>query len=148
MSMNRVELLGNLGAEVALRFTGGGTAVADLRLATSRSWTDAAGNKQTDTQWHRVVVWGKQAENCQKYLSKGRQILVEGRLQTRKWEDKDGNKRYTTEVVAQRIEFLGGGKKQETTDEVPPPPVDNDEVDSEMADVPVVSSTDHRDIQF
>jgi single-strand DNA-binding protein len=108
--VNKVILIGNLGADPELRYTGSGTAVADLRVATSRRWTDKQGAQQEDTQWHRVVVWGKQGENCKEYLAKGRQVYIEGRLQTRQWEDRDGNKRYTTEVVAQDVRFLGGGR--------------------------------------
>lgn len=107
--VNKVILIGNLGADPELRYTSGGQAVADLRVATSRRYTDRDGGQKEDTQWHRVVVWGKQAEHCKEYLSKGRQIFIEGRLQTRSWEDRDGNKRYTTEVVAQTVQFLGGG---------------------------------------
>lgn len=105
--VNRVILIGNLGADPELR-NAGGTAVADLRLATSRCWTDKGGAAKEETQWHRVVVWGKQAESCAKYLAKGRQVYVEGRLQTREWSDKEGNKRQTTEVVAEQVQFLGG----------------------------------------
>lgn len=105
--VNRVQLIGNLGADPELR-NAGGTAVADLRLATTRKWTDKSGAAKEETQWHRVVVWGRQAESCAKYLSKGRQVYVEGRLQTREWDDKDGKKRWTTEVVANDVQFLGG----------------------------------------
>jgi len=108
--VNKVILIGNLGADPELRYTSGGTPVADLRLATSRKWTDKSGQQQEDTQWHRIVVWGKQGETCKEYLSKGRQVYIEGRLQTRQWEDRDGNKRWTTEVVAENVRFLGGGK--------------------------------------
>lgn len=101
-SLNKVTLIGNLGADPDVRFTGSGQAVANLRLATTEKWKD--GEK---TEWHRVVVFGKQAETCKEYLTKGRQIYVEGRLQTRQWDDKDGNKRYTTETIAQRVLFLG-----------------------------------------
>lgn len=108
-SVNKVILIGNLGADPEVRFTPGGQAVCELRMATNESWTDKNGAKQERTEWHRIVVWGKQAENCGKYLSKGRTAYVEGRLQTRQWDDKDGNKRYTTEIVADRVQFLGGG---------------------------------------
>lgn len=104
--MNKSILIGRLGADPELRYTGAGKPVCSLSVATNRSWRDDAGNKQEDTQWHRIVVWGKQAESCKEYLRKGRQVAVEGRMQTRSWEDKDGNKRYTTEVVANRVEFL------------------------------------------
>ena len=122
--INKVILIGNLGADPELRYTGSGSAVADLRLATSRRWQGKDGTQQEDTQWHRVVVWGKQAEHCKEYLSKGRQVFIEGRLQTRSWEDKSGNKRYTTEVVAQTVQFLGGrggGGGGGGFDEPPPP---------------------------
>jgi single-strand DNA-binding protein len=120
--VNKVILVGNLGADPELRYTSGGQAVTELRLATSRKYTGKDGSTQEDTQWHRVVVWGKQAENCKQYLSKGRQCYVEGRLQTRQWEDRDGNKRYTTEVVAEQVQFLGGGRGGGATfDDAPPP---------------------------
>jgi single-strand DNA-binding protein len=108
-SVNKVILIGNLGADPDVRFTGSGQSVARLRIATSERWTDKSGQKSERTEWHTVIVWGKQAELCKEYLSKGRQIYIEGRLQTREWTDKEGNKRYSTEVVAQRIQFLGAG---------------------------------------
>lgn len=121
--VNKVILIGNLGADPELRYTSGNQAVADLRLATSRKWRNKNNEMQEDTQWHRVVVWGKQAEQCKEYLAKGRQVFIEGRLQTRQWEDRDGNKRYTTEVVAQTVQFLGGraGGGGGGYDEPPPP---------------------------
>jgi single-strand DNA-binding protein len=109
MGVNKVIIIGNLGADPELRYTQGGQAVSNFRVATNEKWTDKEGKPQERTEWHRVVVWGRQAENCEKYLSKGRQVYVEGRLQTREWDDKDGNKRYTTEVVAQTVQFLSGG---------------------------------------
>jgi single-strand DNA-binding protein len=125
--VNKVILIGNLGADPELRYTSGGSAVADLRLATTRKYTTKDGTSQEDTQWHRIVVWGKQAENCKEYLSKGRQVYVEGRLQTRQWEDRDGNKRYTTEVVAVQVQFLGGGRGGGGGGvDGPPPPADGD----------------------
>jgi len=105
--VNKVILLGNLGANPEMRHTQGGTAVANLRLATSERWTDKSGQPQEQTEWHRVVVWGKQAEICGQYLTKGRQIYVEGRIRTRQWQDQQGQKRYTTEIVAQRVQMLG-----------------------------------------
>lgn len=120
-SVNKVILIGNLGADPELRYTSGGQAVADLRVATSRRWQGKDGSQQEDTQWHRVVVWGKTAEQCKEYLSKGRQAYIEGRLQTRAWEDRDGNKRYTTEVVAQQVLFLGGRGGSGASSEPPPP---------------------------
>lgn len=109
MSVNKAIIIGNLGADPEVRFTQSGTAVGNLRIATNERWTDKNGQSQERTEWHRVVVFGKTAENCQKYLSKGRQVYVEGRLQTNEWQDKDGNKRYTTEIVASNITFLSGG---------------------------------------
>jgi len=108
MSVNKVLLIGRLGNNPEIRYTNTGTAVANFNLATSESWNDKTGQKQERTEWHRVVVWGKLAELCEKYLAKGRQCFVEGRLQTRSWDDKDGNKRYTTEIVANIVQFLGG----------------------------------------
>jgi single-strand DNA-binding protein len=108
-SVNKVILVGNLGRDAELRYTPGGAAVATLNLATTEVWNDKSGQKQEKTEWHRIVVWGKQAESLQEYLTKGKQIYVEGRLQTRQWDDKDGNKKYTTEIKADRITLLGGG---------------------------------------
>lgn len=106
-SMNKVILIGNLGADPEKRVTGGGQSVANFNVATTDRWTDKDGQRQERTEWHRIVVWGPQADNCAQYLAKGRQVYVEGSLRTRQWEDRDGNKRYTTEVVAQRVLFLG-----------------------------------------
>jgi len=108
-SVNKVILVGNLGADPELRYTSSGSPVCELRLATNESWTDKQGQKQERTEWHRIIVWGKTGENCSKYLSKGRQVYIEGRLQTRSWDDKDGNKRYTTEIVANDVQFLSSG---------------------------------------
>ena len=108
-SVNKVILVGNLGRDAELRYTPGGAAVATLNLATTEVWNDKGGQRQEKTEWHRIVLWGKQAESLQEYLVKGKQIYVEGRLQTRQWDDKDGNKRYTTEIKADRITLLGGG---------------------------------------
>jgi single-strand DNA-binding protein len=106
--VNKVILIGNLGANPELRYTQGQQAVANLRLATTEKWTDKNGQKQEATEWHRVVVWGKQAEICNQYLTKGRQIFVEGSIRTRQWQDQQGQKRYTTEVVARNVQMLGG----------------------------------------
>jgi single-strand DNA-binding protein len=106
--MNKVILIGNLGANPEMRFTQGGQAVANLRIATTERYTDKNGQKQENTEWHRVVVFGKQAEIVGQYLTKGRQVCIEGRLQTRQWQDQQGQKRYSTEVVAMRVEFIGG----------------------------------------
>jgi single-strand DNA-binding protein len=108
-SVNKVILVGNLGRDAELRYTPGGAAVATLNLATTEVWNDKGGQRQEKTEWHRIVLWGKQAESLQEYLTKGKQIYVEGKLPTRPWDDKDGNKRYTTEIKADRITLLGGG---------------------------------------
>ena len=107
-TVNKVIIVGNLGRDAELRYTPGGAAVSTLSLATTDVWNDKAGQRQEKTEWHRVVLWGKQAETLKDYLLKGRQIYVEGRLQTRQWDDKDGNKRYTTEIRSDRIVLLGG----------------------------------------
>src|SRR5689334_20984252 len=108
-SVNKVILVGNLGRDAELRYTPGGAAVATLNMATTEVWNDKAGQRQEKTEWHRVVLWGKSAESLAEYLTKGKQIYVEGRLQTRQWDDKDGNKRYTTEIRGDRIVLLSGG---------------------------------------
>jgi single-strand DNA-binding protein len=119
MSVNKVILLGRLGQDPEIRYTPTSAAVCNFSIATSESWTDKAGEKKEKTEWHRIVVWGKLAELCNQYLSKGRQVFVEGRLQTRSWDDKDGTKRYTTEIVANTVQFIGGqaqaGKTTTTT---------------------------------
>ncbi len=109
-ALNKVFLLGNLGQDPELRFTSNNTPVATFSIATTESRTDKSGEKQDITEWHRIVVWNKQAENCKKYLAKGRSVFIEGRLQTRSWEDKTGQKRYTTEIIAQTVQFIGGGQ--------------------------------------
>ena len=109
--VNKVILVGNLGKDPEVRYTSGGQAVANLRIATSRSWTDKqSGQKKEETEWHDVEVWGKQAEQCGEYLAKGRQVYVEGRLKTDKWQDKQsGQDRFRVKVVADTVRFLGGG---------------------------------------
>ena len=108
-SVNKVILVGNLGRDAELRYTPGGAAVATLNLATTETWKDKEGQTKEDTQWHRIILWGKTAETLQDYLTKGKQIYVEGKLQTRKWKDKDGNDKYTTEVRGDRVVLLSGG---------------------------------------
>ena len=107
-SVNKVILVGNLGADPELKYTPSNRPVCNLSIATNEVWKDKAGQKQERVEWHRVNVWGDQAEHCSKYLSKGRQVYIEGKLQTRKWQDKEGKDRYSTEVVADRVVFLGG----------------------------------------
>lgn len=118
-SVNKVILIGNLGRDAELRYTPGGQAVATLSLATTEQWNDKAGQKQEKTEWHRINVWGKPAETLAEYLTKGKQIYVEGKLETRQWE-KDGVKRYSTEIRSDRITLLGGGSKGEPRREAEP----------------------------
>lgn len=107
-SVNKVIIIGNLGQDPELRYTPTGTPVCTLNVATTDVRTDN-GNRQEKTEWHRIVVWSKQAENCAKYLSKGRTVFVEGRLQTRSWDDQQsGQKKYSTEIIAQNVQFIGG----------------------------------------
>jgi single-strand DNA-binding protein len=111
-SVNKVIVLGNLGRDPELRYTQSGQAVANFSLATTERFSTKDGDRQERTEWHNIVTWGRTAENCAQYLSKGSSAYIEGRLQTREWEDKEGNKRRTTEVVAQTVQFLntrGGG---------------------------------------
>ena len=108
-SVNKAILVGNLGRDAEIRFTSGGTAVANVSLATTEKFTDREGQKKEDTQWHRIVIWGKTAEALQPYLTKGKQIYVEGRIETREWTDKEGKKAKTTEIRADKIVLLGGG---------------------------------------
>ena len=111
-SLNKVMLIGNLGRNAELRYTSSGTSVTTLNLATTETWKDKDGKKQEQTEWHRIVVWGKTAEALSQYLTKGKQILVEGKLQTRKWDDKEGVTRYTTEIKSDRITLLGGRRDE------------------------------------
>src|SRR5712692_5373684 len=108
-SVNKVILVGNLGRDAELRYTPSGAAVSTINMATTEVWNDKSGQRQEKTEWHRVVLWGKSAETLTEYLVKGKQIYVEGRIQTRQWDDKDGNKRYTTEIRGDRVVLLGGG---------------------------------------
>lgn len=111
--INKVILVGNLGADPEVRYTTNGSAVTSFRIATSEEWRDkASGEKQSRTEWHRIVAFGRLGEICGEYLSKGRQVYVEGRIQTRSWEDKEGVTRYTTEIIAREMQMLGssGGR--------------------------------------
>ena len=118
--VNKVILIGNCGADPELRYTPSGTAVSNFNVATNENWTDKSGERQERTEWHRIVVWGRLAEICNQYLRKGSKVYVEGRLQTRSWEGQDGQKKYTTEVVARDMQILdsrdggdgGGGYQQ------------------------------------
>jgi single-strand DNA-binding protein len=106
--INKVILIGRLGSDPEVRYTPSGVAVANFSIATSEEWKDKdSGERRERTEWHRIVAWRRLGEICGEYLSKGKQIYVEGRLQTRDWEDRDGNKRYTTEIIASDVQFLG-----------------------------------------
>ena len=107
-SVNKVILIGNLGRDPETRYTTGGDAVTNLRIATTETWKDKAGEKQEKTEWHSVVLFGRQAEVAGEYLKKGRSVYIEGRLQTRKYTDKEGVEKYATEVVGDRMQLLGG----------------------------------------
>ena len=107
-SVNKVILVGRLGQDPEVRYTQGGTAVANLRIATDETWKDQSGERQQRTEWHTVVAWRRLAEICGQYLSKGRLVYIEGKLQTRSWQDREGNKRYSTEVQADNMVMLGG----------------------------------------
>lgn len=109
-SFNRVQILGNLGGDPELRYTQSQTPVVTMNVATTDYRKTPEGDRSEQTEWHRIVVWSKMAENCAKFLKKGRTVFVEGRLQTRSWTDKNGEKRYTTEIVAQNVQFIGGGR--------------------------------------
>lgn len=124
MSVNKVILVGNLGKDPEVRYTGSGKTVCKFPIATSEQWTDDGG-KQERTEWHNIVVWGQQGETCGKYLAKGRQVFIEGSIRSHSYDDKDGNKRWATEIVAQRVRFLGG---KPTDDATEPPPADDDDI--------------------
>jgi len=143
--VNKAILIGNLGADPETRYTQGGQPVTNFRIATSEKWTSRDGQAQERTEWHRIVTFGRLAETCRDYLQKGRQVYVEGRIQTRQWDDRDGNKRYTTEIVAQTVRFLGGRGSSEGAgppaasdsgsgyggsgpDDYGPPPIGDDDV--------------------
>jgi single-strand DNA-binding protein len=139
MSLNKVLLIGNLGKDPEVRFTPGGRAGARFPVATSEVWNDQEGQRQERTEWHNVVVWGKQAETCGQYLAKGRQVFLEGSVRSRQYDDKEGNRRYITEVIAQRVQFLGGrggegggggggGGSRGGGDDLPPPGPEDDDV--------------------
>ena len=120
--VNKVILIGNLGKDPEIRYTPSGAAVANFTIATSEEWKDKdSGQKQERTEWHRIVAWRRLGEICGEYLRKGSQVYIEGKLQTRSWEDRDGNKRYTTEIIAQNMQMLGSANRGgRTTDQDDP----------------------------
>jgi len=124
--VNKVILVGRLGADPEVRYTSDGKAVANFRMATSTNFTNKSGEKSEKTEWHRLVAFGKLGEICGEYLSKGKQVYVEGRIQTRSWEDRDGTKKWTTEIVATAMQMLGGpGQGGSTAESEPNPPQDD-----------------------
>ena len=139
--VNKVILIGNLGADPELRYTPSGAAVATLSVATNEVWKDNDGNQQQRTEWHRVILWRKLAEVAGQYLSKGSQVYIEGRLQTRSWEDKDGVKRYTTEIIGNNMQMLGkkeanGPVPDAPLPEAPGEPLNNNDTTDEGDDLP------------
>jgi single-strand DNA-binding protein len=132
-SLNRVQLIGNLGGAPELKYLPSGKAVCEMRIATNETYKDNNGQKQERVEWHRVKVWGKTGEACAQYLDKGRSVYVEGRIETRSWDDKNtGEKRYATEIVASDVKFLGGegggrarGRSKPPTDDLAPPDADD-----------------------
>ncbi len=136
--VNKVILIGNLGADPEVRYLTNGTTVANFRLATSENRLNKTGEKTTITEWHRIVAFGKLAEICRDYLSKGKQVYIEGKIRSRTWEDKEGNKRFTTEILANQMQMLGpagaagaaspAGAEKEVTSELEPPPIADDDV--------------------
>jgi single-strand DNA-binding protein len=132
-SLNKVQLIGRLGKTPEVRYTANGSAVANFSLATNETWTGKDGQKNERTEWHNIVAWGKLGEICGEYLTKGKQVYIEGRITTRSWDDRDGNKRYTTEVKADNMIMLGGAGS-------------NDAASDSSSDVPAASIED--DIPF
>ncbi|MEW6594093.1 MAG: single-stranded DNA-binding protein [Thermodesulfobacteriota bacterium] len=130
--VNKVILIGNLGADPEVRYSQSGTAIASFRIATTEVWKKQDGSKEEQTEWHRIVAFGRLAEICGEYLAKGSRVYIEGRLQTRKWQDKEGQDRYTTEIVAREMKMLtarGAGGESMGMDEPPfPEPVMGDDV--------------------
>lgn len=106
--LNKAMLIGNVGQDPEIRYTPGGDAVANLSVATSEKWKDKQGDKQEKTEWHRIVAFGRRAEVIGEYVTKGSKLYIEGKLQTKKWQDQSGNNRYTTEIIADKIQMLGG----------------------------------------
>ncbi|MCY4645066.1 MAG: single-stranded DNA-binding protein [Bacteriovoracales bacterium] len=139
MSVNKVIILGRLGQDPEVKQTASGLAVTNFSVATNEQWTDKQGEKQKRTEWHRVVAWGRQAELCGQYLSKGRQVYVEGRLQTRSWEDNQGQKRYTTEIKANAVQFLD--RSEGTSSDTP-------EMENQASPSPVQSNGGMMDQQY
>lgn len=134
MSINLVIVNGHLGADPELRSTSAGQPVANFTLATNERWTDKSGQAQERAEWHRIVVWGAQAQVCHQYLRKGREVLVQGRLQTREWTNNEGQKQYTTEIVASHVQFLGAAKGPASAGDTEPMPPSAGELPTPSSD--------------
>ena len=115
MSVNKVTILGRLGQDPELKYTPSSVAVCSLSVATSSSYTDNAGQKHEKTEWHKIIVWNKMAEICNQYLKKGSQVYIEGKLQTRSWDDKEGQKRHTTEIISSNVTFVDSANNNHQT---------------------------------
>jgi len=128
--INKVILIGNLGAAPEIRYTQDGVPVASFSVATTEKWKGQDGQMQEHTEWHKIIAWQRLAEICEEYLAKGSRVYIEGKLQTRKWKDQSGNDRYTTEIVAREMKMLGGGQQDAPSapqgEEPPPPPFNED----------------------
>ena len=148
--LNKVMLIGNLGADPEMRYTGNGNAVGNVRLATAESWRDReSGEQQERTEWHRVIFFGRLAEIVGEYLKKGSQIYIEGRLQTRKWQDREGNDRYTTEIVASEMQMLGSrGSSNEPTQNYERNQTTNSQIESPAKSGDAISDEFDDDIPF
>ena len=148
MSVNKVIVLGRLGSDPELRYTPSGAAVCNFSVATSDNWTDKNGEKQEKTEWHRIVVWGKLGELCHQYLSKGRQAYIEGKLQTRSWEDNNGVKKYTTEVLANTVQFIGSNPTAGANTGASNNSTNNSNDNTESFDIPTNQNFAADDIPF
>lgn len=142
--MNKAILRGNLGVEPTLRYTSTGKPVCNFRMATNERYNDAQGVSQQRTEWHRVVVWGKAAENCKKYLTKGSAVFIDGNIRTNQWDDKEGQKRYTTEIHTVNVQFMDSkGGASESQDDNPPVPDDPELEDLQAEADKIVASEDN-----
>jgi single-strand DNA-binding protein len=144
MGVNKAILVGNLGADPEVRHTAGGTPVANFRIATTENYTNRDGQRESRTEWHRIVTFGKLAEICGQYLKKGKQVYIEGRIQTREWEDQSGTKKYTTEIVANQMQMLGraGDRDYVPEDSQEPQYADN------SSQAPATGGNDDDDLPF
>jgi single-strand DNA-binding protein len=124
--VNKAILIGRLGADPVKRYTSSGSPVVSFRIATSENWTNREGEREERTEWHQIVAWGKLADICDQYLNKGKMVYIEGRIQTREWEDRDGNRRWTTEIIANQMQMLSSrsedSQRTESLSDIPPPP--------------------------